>query len=226
MRLLLVEDNGELVALMAAGLRRAGFFADVVGSAADALSAAATTRFSAVVLDLGLPDDDGLTILRQLRRQGDPTPVLVLTARGGVGDRVEGLKAGADDYLVKPFAMEELVARLHALLRRPSNLLGHSLACGNVSFDTEERQMRIGGDAHVLPSRENAVLEILMRRSGKVAPKRLFEDQLFGFSGDAGSNAVEVYVHRLRKFLAEHGATVKIHTVRGVGYMLSEEKRE
>lgn len=225
MRVLLVEDHAELVTLMAAGLRRNGFSADVVGTAADASSAVATTRYSAIVLDLGLPDADGVSVLRELRRKGDSTPVLILTARSGVGDRVDGLKAGADDYLVKPFAMEELVARLQALLRRPSNFLGYSLSCGNLSFDIEGRQMRVDNVAHVLPARETAVLEILMRRSGRVAPKRLFEDQLFGFSGDVGSNAVEVYVHRLRKLLAEYGANVKIHTVRGVGYMLAEEKK-
>lgn len=225
MRLLLVEDNAELVTLLAAGLGRGGFSADVVATATDALSALLTTRYAAVVLDLGLPDEDGLTVLRQLRRRGDSTPVLVLTARSGVGDRVEGLKTGADDYLVKPFAMEELVARLQALLRRPNNLLGQSLTCGNLSFDTHERQVTIGDTPHALPARETAVLEILMRRSGKVASKLHIEDQLFGFSSDVGSNAVEVYVHRLRKLLVDRGATVKIHTVRGVGYMLSENKQ-
>src|SRR4249919_3428617 len=200
MRVLLVEDNSELVSLLKKGLVHGGFSADSVGSAADAAHVLATMRYAAIVLDLGLPDDDGLT------------------------DRVTGLREGADDYMAKPFAMEELVARLQALLRRPGNLLGKRLTFGNVALDTEGRQVIVDGAVRAFPARETAVLEILLRRSGNVAPKRLFEDHLFGLSGDVGSNAVEVYVHRLRKMLADAGATVKIHTVRGVGYLMAEEK--
>ena len=181
-------------------------------------------KYAAIVLDLGLPDEDGLALLRDMRRKHDTTPVLVLTARDGVSDRVTGLREGADDYLAKPFAMEELVARLQALLRRPGNLLGRLLTFGNVSLDTEGRQVFVGGTARAFPARETAVLEILLRRGGNVAPKRLFEDQLFGLSGDVGSNAVEVYVHRLRKMLGDAGARVKIHTVRGVGYLMARGK--
>jgi DNA-binding response OmpR family regulator len=226
MRVLLVEDNGELVGLLIKGLAQAGLAADSVGSVGDATHVLQTMRYAAIVLDLGLPDDDGLTLLRDLRRRGDSTPVLVLTARDGVTDRVNGLREGADDYLPKPFAMEELVARLQALLRRPGNLLGKLLSFGNVSLDTEGRQIFVGGTAKTFPARETAVLEILLRRGGNVAPKRLFEDHLFGLSGDVGSNAVEVYVHRLRKMLADSGATVKIHTVRGVGYLMAEDKED
>jgi DNA-binding response OmpR family regulator len=224
MRVLLVEDNVELVALLKKGLAHGGFDADSVGTAADAEHVLSTMRYAAIVLDLGLPDEDGLTLLREVRRRGDSTPVLVLTARDGVSDRVTGLREGADDYMAKPFAMEELVARLHALLRRPGNLLGKRLTCGNVALDTEGRQVLVNGALRPFPARETAVLEILLRRSGNVAPKRLFEDHLFGLSGDVGSNAVEVYVHRLRKMLADAGASVKIHTVRGVGYILADEK--
>lgn len=224
MRVLIVEDNTELVGLLKAGLAQGGFPADAVGTAGDARHVLATMRYSAVVLDLGLPDDDGISVLKDLRHRGDPVPVLVLTARDGVSDRVEGLRAGADDYLAKPFAMEELIARLQALLRRPGNLLGRRLTFGNVAIDTEGRQVFVADAAHSFPARETAVLEILLRRGGNVAPKRLFEDHLFGLSGEGGSNAVEVYVHRLRKLLADAGATVKIHTVRGVGYLLTEDK--
>ena len=224
MRVLLVEDNTELVALLVKGLARGGFPADSVGNAGDAAHSLAAMRYAAVVLDLGLPDQDGLSLLRGIRGRGDSTPVLVLTARDGVSDRVNGLRAGADDYLVKPFAMEELVARLQALLRRPGNLLGRQLTFGNVSLETESRQVSIDGTVRVFPARETAILELLLRRGGNVVPKRLFEDQLFGLSGDGGSNAVEVYVHRLRKLLLDSGGTVKIHTVRGVGYLLAEEK--
>lgn len=224
MRVLIIEDNSDLVSLLVKGLGRGGFEADSVGTVEDARHVLGTMKYAAVVLDLGLPDEDGLVLLRELRRKGDATPVLVLTARDGVSDRVTGLREGADDYLAKPFAMEELVARLQALLRRPGNLLGRMLTFGNVSLDTEGRQVFVGGTPRSFPARETAVLEILLRRSGNVAPKRLFEDHLFGLSGDVGSNAVEVYVHRLRKMLTDTGANVRIHTVRGVGYLMAQEK--
>jgi DNA-binding response OmpR family regulator len=223
-RILLVEDNSELTGLLASGLKRAGFDADAVGNAGDAAHALMAMSYSAVVLDLGLPDEDGLTLLRGIRDRGNATPVLVLTARDGVRDRVEGLRAGADDYVAKPFAMEELVARLQALLRRPGNLLGRRLSFGNVCLHTENRQVTVAGTACALPARETAVLEILLRRGGSVVSKRLVEDQLFGLSSDFGSNAIEVYIHRLRKFLADNSATARIHTVRGVGYLLAGEK--
>jgi DNA-binding response OmpR family regulator len=225
MRILLVEDNAELVSLIVKGLERSGFAVDPVGNAADAGDALAAIRYAVIVLDLGLPDEDGLSWLRGVRDRGDSTPVLILTARDGVSDRVNGLRAGADDYLVKPFALEELVARLQALLRRSDNLLGHCLTLGNVALDTEGRQVTVNGTVRQFSSRETAVLEILLRRCGNVAPKRLFEDHLFGLSDEVGSNAVEVYIHRLRRMLADSGATVQVHTVRGVGYMLAEAKQ-
>jgi DNA-binding response OmpR family regulator len=224
MRLLVVEDNAELATLLAKGLSAAGFAADCVGTAQDARDALATTRYAAIVLDLGLPDEDGLVLLRELRVRTDATPVLVLTARGGVRDRVTGLRSGADDYLVKPFALEELVARLQALLRRPGELLGRSLRVGNIVFDTEARQVIVADVPQLFSLREVALLEILMRRAGRVVSKKLVEDHLFGLSGEVGSNAVEVYVHRLRKQLADSGANAQIHTIRGVGYLIAEDK--
>jgi len=224
MRLAIVEDNPELAQLLAQGLKAEGYETDLLTTAAAARAAVRTTRYAALILDLGLPDEDGLSILREIRRSQDPLPVLVLTARGGVQDRVNGLRSGADDYLVKPFALEELVARLEALLRRPGQLLGRSLALANLVFDTESRQAFIDDKPQTLSAREGAVLELLMRRKGRVVSKKLVEDQIFGLSGEVASNAVEVYVHRLRKQLAEHGAKVEIHTVRGVGYIMAEEK--
>lgn len=221
MRILLVEDNDRLSGLLTTGLGRAGFELDIVTSVADAEAVLTAGRYPVIVLDLGLPDADGLDFLRELRRRGDTTPLLILTARGGIQDRVRGLKAGADDYLGKPFALEELVARLHALLRRPGQLLSQVLMVGDVTLDTETRHIEIGGQAATLSAREIAVLEILMRRVGKVVAKKLVEDQLFGLAGEVGSNAVEVYVHRIRKHLAEAGAAARIDTVRGVGYMIS-----
>ena len=224
MRLAIVEDNPELAQLLAQGLKAEGYETDLLTTAAAARAAVRTTRYAALILDLGLPDEDGLSILREIRRSQDPLPVLVLTARGGVQDRVNGLRSGADDYLVKPFALEELVARLEALLRRPGQLLGRSLQLANLVFDTESRQAFIDDQPQTLSAREVAVLELLIRRKGRVVSKKLVEDQIFGLSGDVASNAVEVYVHRLRKQLSEHGARVQIHTVRGVGYIMAEEK--
>ena len=224
MRLAVVEDNAELARLLSQGLKAEGYDTDIISTAAEARAALAATRYAALILDLGLPDGDGLSILREIRARHDPLPVLVLTARGGVHDRVSGLRNGADDYLVKPFALEELVARLEALLRRPGQLLGRSLQIGNLVFDTESRQAFIDDQPQTLSAREVAVLELLMRRKDRVVSKRLVEDHIFGSAGEVASNAVEVYVHRLRKQLTDRGAKVHIHTVRGVGYIMAEEK--
>ena len=224
MRLAVVEDNAELARLLSQGLKAEGYDTDIMSTAAEARAALTATRYAALILDLGLPDGDGLSILREIRARHDPLPVLVLTARGGVHDRVSGLRNGADDDLVKPFALEELVARLEALLRRPGQLLGRSLQIGNLVFDTESRQAFIDDQPQTLSAREVAVLELLMRRKDRVVSKGLVEDHIFGSAGEVASNAVEVYVHRLRKQLSDRGAKVHIHTVRGVGYIMAEEK--
>jgi DNA-binding response OmpR family regulator len=223
MRVLVVEDNDELSDLLGQGLRRAGYDVDRASDVATARTAVSSTRYAAVILDLGLPDGDGMSVLRELRRGSDSTPVLLLTARAGVQDRVAGLHAGADDYLVKPFAFDELLARLQALLRRPGQFLGSSLKLANLSFDTQSRQIMVDSASHILPAREADVLEHLLRRKGNVVSKKFLEDQIFGQSAEFGSNAVEVYVHRLRKHLTDFGAKVSIHTVRGVGYLIAEE---
>jgi two-component system response regulator TctD len=224
MRLLVVEDNEQLAELLAQGLRTAGYETDVLTSLEEASAVLRTTFYAALILDLGLPDGDGLALLRELRHRNNPIPVLVLTARGGLNDRVHGLRSGADDYLVKPFALEELVARLEAQLRRPGNLLGSSLRIANLEFDTTNRQASIDDQPQVLSAREIAVLELLMRSKGRVVSKKQVEDHIFGHSGEVASNAIEVYVHRLRKQLAERGAKVQVHTIRGVGYLIAEEK--
>ena len=220
MRLLLVEDNRDLAVLLKERFGSAGFAVDHLETAADAQDVLRRTHYSAVILDLGLPDRDGLSILRALRARKDATPVVVLTARGGLHDRVAGLQDGADDYIVKPFAFEELLARLRAVLRRPGELLGPALTVGNVMHDIEGRQVFVGGKPQAFSPREEAALEILMRRSGRVVSKKLVEDHLYGLSGEVGSNAVEVCIHRLRKQLADVGANVQNHTIRGVGYLL------
>jgi two-component system response regulator TctD len=203
-------------------LEAESFAVDQAGTAEEANEALASTRYAAVVLDLGLPDKDGSTVLREMRARRNSTPVLLLTARGGVRDRVQGLQNGADDYLVKPFAFEELVARLRALLRRPGDMLGAALEIGNIALDPEGRQLFVGGVAASVSAQELTLLEILMRRADKVVPRSYIEDQLFGMAPQVGLNAVEVSVHRLRKRLEALGAKVEVHTIRGVGYMLTE----
>ena len=224
MRLLLVEDNERFAVLLKRGLAAAWFVVDVLPTAADATAALRATRFDIVVLDLGLPDADGLDVLGEMRRCQDATPVLILTARGSLEDCVTGFQSGADDYLVKPFALEELIARLQALLRRPGNFLGVTLKLGNIALDTVARQMFVGDQPIFFSAREITVLEQLLRRSGQVVAKALLGDNLYGLSQEVGSNAVEVCVHRLRKHLAEVGAAVQIHTMRGIGYLIAEEK--
>jgi DNA-binding response OmpR family regulator len=221
-RLLLIEDNERFAALLKQGLAGAGFTVDVLATAAVASAALDTGRWDVVVLDRGLPDADGLDVLTQMRRRSDTTPVLILTAHGSLKDRVVGLQSGADDYLVKPFALEELVARLQALLRRPGNLLGLALRLGNLTLDTVARQVFVDDKPIAFSAREIAVLEHLLRRSGRVVTKTLLESSLYGPSQEVGSNAVEVHVHRLRRHLVETGASVHVHTVRGVGYMIGE----
>jgi DNA-binding response OmpR family regulator len=222
MRLLIVEDETRIAELVKTALARVGFAVDVVSLCADARAALAVTSYDAAIIDLGLPDGDGLSLLGELRTRGNQTPVLVLTARDAVEDRVRGLDTGADDYLVKPFAMTELIARTKALLRRPGGALGMTLKAGNISFDTIERGVRVEGTSLILPRRESAILENLMRRLGRVVPKAVFEEKLYGLDDEHGSNTIPVHIHHLRRKLLDAGATAEIHTVRGVGYLLTE----
>lgn len=224
MRLLLTEDNAELAQLTARLLEDAGFDVDCANSVAAARQALEASSYAAVILDLGLPDGDGETVLRSMRSRGDPTPVLVLTARGTIADRVGGLEKGADDYIVKPFSHEELIARVKAILRRPSQYLSKPLVAGNVALDAVGRQLFVNDVPQMLSAREMAIMEMLMKRMGRVVPKKLVEDHLFGLSEEIQSNAVEVYVHRLRKQLSSMDAKVEIHTVRGLGYLLTESR--
>jgi DNA-binding response OmpR family regulator len=223
MRLLVVEDEARITEVLRAALGRAGFAVDAVATVADARAALPLAPYDAVILDLGLPDGDGLDLLTELRRAGSLVPVLVLTARDAVEARVTGLDAGADDYLVKPFAMVELIARTKALLRRPGQALGTVLEAGNIIFDTIGRDVRVGAAVVPLPRQELAILEHLMRRFGRVVPKNVLEEKLYGIDEELGSNAIPVHVHHLRRKLAEAQAAAEIHTVRGIGYILAEK---
>lgn len=223
MRLLIVEDERRIAVLVAEALRQAGFAVDVVHTVADAEILLLSTVYDAAVLDLGLPDGDGLTLLASLAHKPDKAPVLVLTARDAVEDRVAGLDAGADDYLIKPFATIEVVARIKALLRRPGGALGVRLEAANLTLDTVGRDAAVDGKPIALARHELAILEHLMRRLGRVVPKAVLEEKLYGMGDELGSNAIPVHVHHLRRKLVEAGAVCAIHTVRGVGYFLQEE---
>ena len=223
MRLLLIEDHERFADFIKISLEKEGFAVDIVLNAGDGEAAFAAVTYDAILLDLGLPDFDGLELLKAWRSAGNETPVLIITARDGVDDRVIGLNSGGDDYLVKPFAMPELVARIRALLRRPGGALGAVMSAGNISFDTTGREVQVDGKTIPISRREMGVLEQLMRRVGHVVPKDVLEDRIYGFDEEVSSNSVEVHVSRLRKRLNETGASVVIHTLRGVGYLLSDD---
>ena len=222
MRLLLIEDDPHLSELITKVLGAKGFAVDTCELADEACCALKDGIFDVVILDLGLPDQDGMTVLQEMRQGGNATPVLILTSRDGLKDRVNGLNAGADDYVLKPFEMEELIARIKALLRRPGGALGMTLTAGNVVLDSVTHEIRIAGEVADLSRRELSVLEHLMRRLEGMVGKELLIESLYGCEEKGSINSVEISIHRLRKRLADTGATVKINTLRGVGYLLSE----
>lgn len=222
MRLLVVEDEPDLGALLRDALSRAGFATDLVTGIATADEHLRSASYDAMVLDLGLADGDGLTLLRTLRRRGSTLPVLILTARDAPEDRVTGLDLGADDYLIKPFHMPELISRIRALLRRPNAALGVVLVLGELVLDTVSRQVSVGATPLTLSLRETALLELLLRRQGRVVTREAIEQGLYNFDTTLGSNAVEVLVHRLRRKLSDADARAVVHTLRGVGYLLDE----
>ena len=222
MRLLVIEDEDRLSDILKSKLGEIGFTVDIAGSAEDAGIALELINYDAAVLDLGLPDGDGLAVLNAARTAGKALPILILTARDAVEDRVAGLNAGADDYLTKPFAMAELVARIKALLRRPGAVLGMTLEAGNVRLDTIGRELSIGGNPVRLSRRELAILEQMMRRFGRIVPKAVLEEKLYGIDEEPDSNPIPVHVHHLRRQLETASANVEIHTIRGVGYILAD----
>jgi len=225
MRLLLIEDNERLGSLIRDGLTKDGLTLDWQQTLEDGEATLAAATFDLVLLDLGLPDGDGLELVRRLRRAADTIPILVLTARGGLSDRIVGLDAGADDYLVKPFDISELSARCRALLRRPAQGLTPVLQVGKLMFDTASRRASHDGAAIDLPRREAGLLEVLMRRAGTVLTKQALEEAVYDFNEPVTPNAVEAAISRLRRRLDEAGVKDILHNVRGVGYMM-KAKRE
>ena len=222
MRLLLVEDTTRLGELLSEGLVHDGFVVDWRQDIEGAAEAVASATYDLILLDLGLPDGDGLDWVRTLRRATDLTPILVLTARGGLDDRVTGLDAGADDYLVKPFEASELSARCRAILRRPGQRLMPVLQVGPLAFDVASRQAAHGDLPIELSRREGDLLEALMRRAGSVVTRGSLEESLYAFNEPVTPNAVEVAVSRLRRKLDDAGCTGMLHTVRGLGYLMRD----
>ncbi len=218
MRILVVEDDPLIGDGLKMGLGQLGFVVDWFRQGREGLSALAAAPFDAVVLDLGLPGMDGMDILAAWRQAGQDVPVLVLTARDTLDERLQGLDAGADDYLVKPFALSEVAARLRALIRRRHGQSVSRLVHGAVSFDPVARTAWLDDKALELTARELALLELLLSSKGRVLSRELIEEKLYGWGQELESNAVEVYVHHLRKKL---GAGF-IRTQRGVGYALGE----
>ncbi len=220
MRILLIEDNARLRELTSQTLRDAGWLVDAFELGEDGYEALRQVPYDIVILDLGLPDMDGLDVLRRIRKQRMQVPVLVLTARGAVDERIDGLDAGADDYLAKPFNNGELIARIRALLRRSPQAVMPELVVGNVALPLSGEPVRCGDDIVDLAPRERGLLEMLMRQADQVVPKRKIEHSFSQFGDERSANAVELSVSRLRKRLEAAPTGFAIETIRGVGYLL------
>lgn len=220
MRLLLVEDNERLAELVVEAFMPESFAVDSAVTLDDAMAALGAAKYDAIILDLGLPDGDGLSFLRHLRQAVNAVPVMILSARERLEDRLAGLNAGADDYLAKPFAMAELLARVRALLRRPPSLLPSRYTHGNLAMNETTQEVEVDETRIELPRRERAVLRMLIRQPGRLVLRSAIDNAVFGFDSEVGANALEVYVHRLRKRLQRANADVTIRTEKGMGYSL------
>jgi len=219
MRVLVVEDDAALARGLVAALRSSGLAADHEADGAEAVGLALSEPYSLVVLDLGLPGLSGFEVLRRIRAAGAAVPVMILTARDAVADRVRGLDLGADDYLLKPFELAEFEARVRALIRRGQGTPNPVLRCGTLALDRATGMATLGGEPLALRRRELAVLTALVTRAGKVVPKERLAAEIFGFDDAVAPNALELYVARLRKKLRPGGGP-EIRTVRGLGYLL------
>jgi two-component system OmpR family response regulator len=219
MRLLVVEDDSKIASFVVKGLREAGFAVDHCADGEEALIMADSTPFDALIVDLMLPQLDGLSVIQRLRAKGKRTPVLILSAKASVDDRVRGLQAGGDDYLTKPFAFTELLARVQALLRRATQGAEPTrLTCGDITLDLLTREASRAGERIDLQPREFALLEFLMRHPGRPVSKTMILEHVWDYSFDPGTNVVDVLVHRLRAKIDPD--KTRLHTLRGVGYVL------
>lgn len=220
MRILIVEDDEPLRALLRRGLTEDAYVVDTIPDGRDCEAYLAAASYDVVVLDLSLPGEDGLSVLRRLRAAEHRVPVLILTARDGAADVVAGLDAGADDYLRKPFAFDELEARLRSLARRSPSLMRPVLQVGDLIFDAEKREAHRGSRNLNLTAKEGLFLEVLMRNHGRTVTRRMLEDRLWDRDSDRVSNVLDVYARRLRRKLTESGEPQILHTLRGLGYRL------
>ena len=219
MRLLVVEDDSKIASFVVKGLKEAGFAVDHCGEGEEALIMAEATAYDALIVDLMLPQLDGLSVIQRLRAKGKRTPVLILSAKASVDDRVRGLQAGGDDYLTKPFAFTELLARVQALLRRSTHGAEPTrLTCGDITLDLLTREASRAGERIDLQPREFALLEFLMRHPGRPVSKTMILEHVWDYSFDPGTNVVDVLVHRLRTKIDPE--KTRLHTLRGVGYVL------
>lgn len=222
MRLLLVEDDRQLAKALAALLRQSGYALDVVHDGASAEALAAAESFDLVILDLNLPQMDGLEVLRAMRSRRNSAAVMILTARGTPEERIKGLDLGADDYLIKPFDIGEFEARVRSLLRRQAGLKSATVDFGALRLDLTSRSFSLAGQMVDLPARERDLLELMIRRAGKVVTREAIVQSLTSVEEELSANAIELYVSRLRKRLAPHG--LGLRTARGIGYFLDHER--
>jgi DNA-binding response OmpR family regulator len=222
MRVLVVEDEKKTASFIRKALQAEGFAVDVCHNGDEAWAAARATPFDAIVLDIMLPGRDGLSLLRQLRERQNSTPVLLLSARGEVNERVEGLNAGADDYLPKPFVIAELIARVRALGRRGGESKSPVLRVRDLTLDTVTREARRGGVTIELTTREYRLLEYLMRSAGRICGRMAILEKVWDYDFDPGSNLVDVNIMRLREKIDADFEAKLLHTVRGIGYVMKE----
>jgi DNA-binding response OmpR family regulator len=222
MRVLVVEDDRKTAEFVCKALKDEGFEVDVVHDGNDAVAALAVGSFEAIVLDVMIPGRDGLAVVRHARELGNKTPVLLLSARGSVEERVEGLNAGADDYLPKPYANQELIARVRALLRRGIESRDVTLRVADLSLDTTTRIARRGERKIELTNREFRLLEYLMRSAGRICGRMMIIEKVWEYSFDPGTNVVDVYIRKLREKIEVAGEAKLLHSVRGSGYMIKE----
>jgi two-component system OmpR family response regulator len=220
-RILIVEDDDKIASFLAKGLKQSGFSVDIASDGEESLSLCRSVNYDSIVLDIMLPKLDGLSVLRTLRREKKLVPVLLLSAKASVDNRVTGLQAGADDYLTKPFAFSELLARLQALIRRATHVAEPTtLAVGDLSMNLLTREVLRDGQKIDLQSREFALLELLMRHPGRPITKTMILEHIWDYSFDPQTNVVDVLVHRLRSKLEKGFPSKIVHTIRGVGYVL------
>lgn len=224
MKVLLIEDNSELRSMIAAHLTSCGLAVDAFATREEARAALALSIYDILLLDLGLPDGDGLGLITEVTSRPDlHLPIIVITARDGLGSRIAGLNAGADDYLVKPFDLLELQARIQAVLRRPGERQTGTLAYGDVQFDVASREGFVNGRPMQLARREAAMLEELLKAAGRTVVRDVLEERLYTFNEPVTPNAIEAVVSRLRKKLDQLGSSTRIQTKRGIGYRIGNE---